>query len=85
MVLVGVLQAWRWYRFLTTPSSYGLSIPFIIAETLIVTCGSFITYFVTWNQMERPQLRLADLKIPLKDYPTIDIMVPCYNEPVEVS
>jgi len=80
-----ILQMWRWHRFLSTPSSYFISIPFIVAETLVVCCGSCVTYFAVWNQVDRPKLHLADLRIPVNDYPTVDIMVPCYYEPVEVS
>jgi len=76
---------WRWHRFFKYPSSYWISVPMIVSETLIMVGGSFITYFLVWNQIERPQLRLHDLKIAKEDYPTVDVMIPCYNEPVEVS
>ena len=75
---------WRWYHFLSEESTWFLSFPFIISETLIVVFGSFITYFMVWNQVERPKLRLNDLKLQWKDLPTVDVMIPCYNEPVEV-
>jgi len=76
---------WRWHRFFTLPSSYWISIPFIVSETLIVMGGSFITYFMVWNQINRPKLRLNELPLAPKEYPTVDVMIPCYNEPVEVS
>ncbi len=75
---------WRWYYFSITPSTLYVSLPFIISETFIVLGGSFITYFLVWNQCRRPKLRLLDLKLERKELPTVDIMIPCYNEPVEV-
>jgi hypothetical protein len=75
---------WRWHRFLTNQSTLIFSLPFIISETMIVLGGSFITYFMVWNQVSRPKLRLKDLRIPRRDLPKVDIMIPCYNEPVEV-
>jgi hypothetical protein len=75
---------WRWYHFVTTKSTLPFSLPFIISETLIVFGGSFITYFMVWNQVRRPKLRLHDLKIERRELPTVDVMIPCYNEPVEV-
>lgn len=35
--------------------------------------------------MERPKLRLSDMNIPRAHLPTVDIMIPCFNEPVEVK
>lgn len=75
---------WRWHRFFTLPSTYWISIPFIVSETLIIAGGSFITYFLVWNQVTRPKLRMRNLKLALSEYPTVDVMIPCYNEPVEV-
>ena len=75
---------WRWYYFLITPSTLYVSLPFIIAETMIVLGGSFITYFLVWNQCRRPKLRLVDLKLERRELPTVDVMIPCYNEPVEI-
>lgn len=75
---------WRWYYFSITKSTLYVSLPFILSETFIVLGGSFITYFLVWNQCRRPKLRLVDLKLERKELPTIDIMIPCYNEPVEV-
>lgn len=75
---------WRWQRFVTTRSTFIVSLPLIISETLVVVCGSFITYFLIFNQCDRPKLRLSKLGIPREDMPTVDIMIPCYNEPVKV-
>ena len=77
---------WRWLTFCNSDdTTLFLSLPLIIAETLIVVCGSFITYVLLWNQIERPKLRLNDLSISKKDLPTVDVLIPCYNEPVQVS
>lgn len=76
--------SWRWYHFCITKSTLYVSLPFIISETLIVLGGSFITYFLVWNQCKRPKLRLVDLKLERKELPTVDVMIPCYNEPVEI-
>ena len=76
---------WRWSHFVAQKSVLILSIPFVLSETLHILFGSFITYFVIWNQVRRPTIRLADLCIPHESLPTVDIMIPCFNEPVEVS
>lgn len=76
---------WRWHRFLTNDSTLVLSLPFILSETLIVVGGAFITYFMVWFNFTRPKLRLSDMKMDRKDLPTVDVMIPCYNEPVNVS
>lgn len=75
---------WRWYYFSVTKSTLYVSLPFILSETFIVLGGSFITYFLVWNQCRRPKLRLVDLKVERQELPTVDVMIPCYNEPVEV-
>lgn len=79
-----VYLTWRWQRFLTSESTYWISVPFIVSETLIVFCGSFITYFLIWFQSSRENMRLSTMDIPVSEYPTVDIMIPCYNEPVEI-
>jgi len=76
--------SWRWCTFVSQESTWALSFPLIIAESLIVMCGSFITYVLLWNQIECPKLRLNVLPITTKDLPSVDVMIPCYNEPVEV-
>lgn len=75
---------WRWQRFCTVKSTLIFSLPFILSETFIVLGGAFITYFMVWNQIDRPKLRLVDMKIDRKQLPSVDVMIPCYNEPVEV-
>ena len=75
---------WRWHRFCTTDSTWALSSIFIVMETLIVFFGSLITYFIVWNQSVRPKLRLEYMKLNMEKLPTIDIMIPCYNEPVDI-
>jgi len=49
-----------------------------------VACGAFITYFLVWNQCTRPELRLNKMRMDPKDYPTVDVMIPCYNEPIDI-
>ena len=76
---------WRWHRFLTLTSTYYVSVPFIACETMVIVTGSSVTFFMIWNQLERPQLRLRDLEgLDMEDYPTVDVMIPCYNEPLQV-
>jgi cellulose synthase (UDP-forming) len=75
---------WRWHRFCTTNSTWALSSIFIVMETMIVFFGSLVTYFLVWNQTQRPKLRLENMKMDIETLPTIDVMIPCYNEPVDI-
>lgn len=79
-----VYLAWRWTLFLSSPSTYWVSIPLIVSETCLVVPGLFISYFIVWHRIHRPSKRLADLKIQDKDLPAVDVYIPCYGEPVSI-
>lgn len=48
------------------------------------TTGLFISYFMIWHRMLRPRKRLAAMNIADADKPTVDVLIPCYTEPLEV-
>ena len=80
-----VYLSWRWHAFVTLPSTYWISIPLVVSETLLVLPGLFITMFMIWHRIERPRKRLADMNMKPADLPTVDVYIPCLNEPVDVS
>jgi len=44
-----------------------------------------MTYFMIWYQVERPKLSLKNLNgISEEDFPTVDVFIPVYNEPLQV-
>ncbi|MBV0892864.1 UDP-forming cellulose synthase catalytic subunit [Paracoccus sp. Z118] len=79
-----VLRYWLWRLTATLPDP-GLSASFIFAVILLMveTYSIFVFFlnaFITADPVERglpPQLKLEQL-------PTVDILVPSYNEPVEM-
>jgi len=75
----------RWYYMFTLESTYYVSIPLLIVETSLVVPGMFISYFCIWNKRERPRKQLSKMeKIKKFEYPTVDIFIPCLNEPVDI-
>lgn len=81
--MVGYL-VWRWRSFVTKPSSYWISAPLILSETALIIPGFFITSFIIWHRIRRPMKRMADIPVDISEYPTVDIFIPCLNEPAEV-
>ncbi len=49
------------------------------------SAGLFISYFMIWHRMLRPMKRLSNMNIADADKPTVDVLIPCYTEPIEVS
>lgn len=37
-----------------------------------------------WHRMLRPRKRLAYMNMPDAEKPTVDVLIPCYTEPIEV-
>lgn len=79
-----VYMGWRWSAFVQKPSSYWISAPLIFAETSLVIPGLFISYFMIWHRMLRPRKRLSYMNLPDAEKPTVDVLIPCYTEPIEV-
>lgn len=48
------------------------------------TLGLFISYFMIWHRILRPRKRLSDMPISDAEKPTVDVLIPCYTEPVEI-
>ena len=38
-----------------------------------------------WHRIARPMKRLATMNLTDAEKPSVDVMIPCYTEPVEVS
>lgn len=81
---MSIYMGWRWSAFVTHPSSYWISAPLILAETSLVIPGLFISYFMIWHRILRPRKRLSNMPLSDAEKPTIDVMIPCYTEPVEI-
>jgi len=79
-----VYLQWRVRVFLMFPSTYWISIPLLVSEFLLILPGLFISYFIIWHRILRPLRRMGDLNIPKAKYPGVDVLIPCYKEPVEI-
>jgi len=84
VIAMCVYLQWRMRVFISAPSTYWVSIPLIISEFLLIIPGLSISYFIIWHRIERPRKRMVQLGLPLKSYPTVDVFIPCYKEPVEI-
>lgn len=89
MVLVNLIVgawylSWRWTQSLNTEALW-FAIPLICAETYMFF-GGVIFLTGLWRPLQRSVRSLNALLPPLSeaDYPTIDIFITCYNEPVEI-
>ena len=62
-----------------------LSIPLLLAEIYSFVGGAMFTIGL-WRPLEREVRSLDQMRpvLPISDYPTVDIFVTCYNEPVEM-
>ena len=71
----------RWYSAITSKAWLGL--PIVISETLCVLWG-LMEMYVTWRPVKRAG---RDLRVVMPDshqWPTVDVFIPCYTEPVSV-
>lgn len=73
---------WRWRRVIDT--SYWFSLPFVISEGCLILLGSTAFYFQICKYKRRQKAQLKDLKIAPERWPRVDVMIPCFREPVEV-
>jgi len=75
----------RWIYMFTIPSHLWASIPMLLIETVLVVPGLYVSYFLLWNRRDRPSKNLEDFATLMpNDYPTVDVLIPCLNEPVEI-
>lgn len=84
-IAMAIYLYWRTNNFLTKPSDYYISIPLFLSEVLLILPGLGISYFIIWHRIHRPSKRLADMTLTDAELPTVDLMMPCYNEPFDVS
>jgi cellulose synthase/poly-beta-1,6-N-acetylglucosamine synthase-like glycosyltransferase len=60
------------------------SIPFALSESILVLLGSAAIYLqVAFNQ-PRTHSRLRGIGVQEDSWPTVDVMIPCYTEPIAV-
>ncbi len=62
-----------------------ISVPLLIAETYSFIGGAMFTIGL-WRPLEREVRSLDRLRpsLPVSEYPTVDVFITCYNEPVEM-
>lgn len=84
-IAMAIYLYWRVQNFLTKPSDYYISIPLLLSETALILPGLGISYFIIWHRIHRPAKRLSDMNMPDAELPTVDLMMPCLNEPADVS
>lgn len=75
----------RWYSFFTRPSTTPVSLIVLSAQTYFILVANAITSFVVLHRIRRPERRLEEMGLPVDELPTVDVLIPCLNEPVEVS
>ena len=67
------------------PSKQPPSIPFVLSEGALLLLGSAAFYLQLAFYQRRPRARLRDLGVNPDRWPTVDVMVPCFKEPIAVS
>ncbi|KAL4547939.1 hypothetical protein Ndes2526B_g07156 [Nannochloris sp. 'desiccata'] len=87
LALVGQICAlvyivWRALRTLRPGYGYIYSMTFWCAEFATFLLGN-IFILSLWNQIERPDRPLQNM-LTLDEFPSVDVLIPCYMEPVEV-
>jgi cellulose synthase (UDP-forming) len=83
-----ILGAWYMQWRIGHSLNYGvlwLAVPLLIAEIYSYVGGVIFTIGL-WRPLVREVAAFNQMMptIPLADYPTIDVLVTCYNEPVEI-
>ena len=75
---------WRLTRSLNTEALW-FSIPLVLAE-MYMYVGGLIFLVGLWRPIERQVRSLSQLvpPLPTSEYPTVDVFITCYNEPVEI-
>jgi cellulose synthase/poly-beta-1,6-N-acetylglucosamine synthase-like glycosyltransferase len=51
---------------------------------MMMTFSSSVLYSQVWQNLYRPAKRLRDLGVPPAQWPSVDVLIPCYREPVSV-
>ncbi len=79
-----VMRYWAWrvtetLPSIETPVSFAMAVSLLIVETYAI-CVFFISSFITAD----PVTRTLPPKVAADDLPTVDILVPSYNEPTEM-
>ncbi len=79
-----VLRYWFWRIFETLPEA-GLTVSFVIAMLLLMVetysiCVFLLNAFVIADPTERPFPK----QVPVEELPTVDILIPSYNEPIDM-
>ena len=70
---------------LTPPPTLTLpSLPFVISEGCLILLGSVSFYAQVCKYKKRQRARLKALGITPERWPRVDVMVPCFKEPLEV-
>lgn len=79
-----VLRYWFW-RILETIPDPGLTLSFIIAMLLLVVESySILVFLLNAFVIGDPTDRPFPPQVPVEELPTVDILIPSYNEPVEM-
>ncbi len=61
------------------------SIPFVLSEGTLLLLGSAAFYLQLAFYQRRERARMRDLGVNQDRWPTVDVMVPCFKEPIAVS
>ncbi|WP_415234145.1 UDP-forming cellulose synthase catalytic subunit [Pseudorhodobacter sp.] len=79
-----VLRYWFW-RVLETIPEVGFTLPFVLATLLLVVeTYSILVFLLNAFVISDPTERPFPPQVPLDELPTVDILIPSYNEPVEM-
>ncbi|HBU14174.1 MAG: cellulose synthase catalytic subunit (UDP-forming) [Rhodobacteraceae bacterium GWE1_64_9] len=79
-----VIRYWTW-RLLETLPEPALSAPFILGLILLaVETYSILVFFLNCFITADPTVRPFPAQVPVETLPTVDILVPSYNEPPEM-
>lgn len=73
--------AFRWVTLLR--SGLWAGGVFVVAETVLICLVQPAHVLMTWRPLRRDPLPLERL-LPTHDFPSVDVLIPCYTEPVEV-
>jgi hypothetical protein len=61
-----------------------ISLPFVLSEACIILLGSGSFYMQVCKYKRRKSSRLQALGIPPEQWPCVDVLVPCFKEPLAV-
>ncbi len=78
-----VYIAWRALRSLGSGYVLLATIPFWMAEFFSLLLGVFFIVGL-WNMIDRPARQLGQM-LRQEEFPTVDVFVVCFSEPLEVG